>query len=150
MNRDAVLATIIGFGVGLIIAGLVFLGPALFKDFRIQLPDISFVTRLFQGKQEISPMPTPNVSSDGFTIDSPLPEAIESQEESLVSGSTKPGAIVVIIGEDSETVVEANKSGAYAGKIPLIEGKNNITVTSYAKDDIQSNTLVVYYTPETF
>ncbi len=151
MNKDAILATIIGFGVGLVIAGLVFLGPTLFNGMpRFSMPDLSFITKLFNSKKDTAPSTDTSTTPKKFAIESPLPESIEPKEETLVSGTTAPNATVVIEGESSEIVVIANNDGAYAGKIPLTEGKNEISVTSYAKEKTETLTVTVYYTPESF
>ena len=72
------------------------------------------------------------------------------RSRTLISGMTAPEAIVVIEGESTETVAVANAQGAFAGKIALGEGKNDIVVTSYSKDNVQTQTVRVYYTPEDF
>lgn len=151
MNKDAVLATIIGFGVGLIIAGLVFLAPALVKDMpSISLPDLSFLSTIIQGNK--NPQPTPKVTpiSHAFTVASPLDESVELREEVLISGTTAPESMVVLEDETNELVVLANTKGAYAGKLTLSEGKNVLTVTSYANKKTETKTVTVYYTPEPF
>ncbi len=150
MNKDALLATVIGFGVGLIIAAAVFLGPSLIKNFpSIRLPNLSGISSLFTQKDKPKPTPTPK-PGEGLTIQSPLPEAIEPKNETLVSGSVQPESIVVIETDGTETVAVANAQGSYAGKIALTEGKNDIIVTSYTGEKVQMQTVTVYYTPEDF
>jgi hypothetical protein len=150
MNKDALLATVIGFGVGLIIAAAVFLGPSLIKNFpTIRLPDLSGITAMFSKKNSPKPTPAPK-QGEGLTIQSPLPEAIESKNETLVSGSAVPESIVVIETDGTEAVAVANAQGSYAGKIALTEGKNDIIVTSYTGGKVQTQTVTVYYTPEDF
>ena len=154
MNKDAILATIIGFGVGLVIAALVFVAPSMMKGLpHFSLPNFSALTALFSMKQKNSdsekPSTTPKLS-DTLSIESPLPDAIEPKSETLISGTTLPNAVVVLEGEDTENVVVANGNGAYAGKLELGEGKNDIVVTSYAKNNVQSQDVTVYYTPESF
>ncbi len=150
MNKDAILATIIGFGIGLVIAAAVFLGPSVFKNMpKVSLPNFSWLVRKFGASDSAKPTPTP-APNETLTIQSPLPEAIESKNETLVSGTVAPDSIIVIEGESSETVAVANAQGAYAGKLSLGEGKNTITVTSYTKEKMQTQTVTVYYTPEDF
>lgn len=150
MNKDALLATIIGFGVGLIIAALVFLGPSLIKNFPgITWPDLSKLTIKFAPANKAKPTPTPK-PGEGLTIQSPLPEAIEPKNETLVSGTVAPDSMVVIETNSTESVAVANSQGSYAGKIALNEGKNDITVTSYTKGKVQTQMVTVYYTPEDF
>lgn len=152
MNKDALLATVIGFGVGLVIAALVFLGPTMMKSApRFSLPDLSFITSLLKRRPSDSAKPTPMPQQTiALTIQSPLPDSIENKNETLISGSVTPHSIVVIEGESAETVAVANDQGSFAGKIGLSEGKNDIAITSYAKDTVQTQTVTVYYTPENF
>lgn len=145
MNKDALLATIIGFGVGLVLTGLVFLGPSLFKSFPgISLPKISW-PKFFTAKSTVTPTPTPAKNSDTLTIEAPLPDSVETRSETLVSGKTKPHAIVVVETIDAETVVVANDTGAFATKIILSEGKNTIVITSHEGKAIQTQNLTVFY-----
>jgi len=150
MNKDAVLATVIGFGVGLVIAGLVFLGPSLFANLpHVKLPNFSFLKNTFQSTR-LQPSPTAKPMSRTLSITSPLPDSIESLNETLISGSTIPNATVVLEGENGESVIIANGEGAYAGKLSLGEGKNTLHITSYSGKDIQTLPLTVFYTTENF
>ena len=151
MNKDALLATVIGFGVGLIIAALVFLGPTVFKNMpQIRMPNLASLWSNFTAqKNNAAPTPTPK-PNEVLSIQSPLPESIEQKNESLISGASPPNAIVVIEGESTENIIIANAEGSYAGKISLGEGKNEITVTSYAGANVQVQSVTVYYTPEDF
>jgi hypothetical protein len=145
MNKDALLATLIGFGIGLLITGLLLLGPNLTKFLpKIKLPAIT----LSQPKQKSPITATPTPSQFGVTIDSPLAEAIETSTDLLVSGTTTSGSTVVIAGPVDDTTVVAQTDGKYAGKITLTEGKNDIIVTTYNKTKQASQTVTVYYTPE--
>lgn len=144
MNKDALLATVIGFVVGLVITGFLLVGPRLVSF----LPKISWPSFSFsQTNQTASPTPTVAVS---LTIDSPLPESIESSAELLVSGTTEPGTMVILQTDVDDEVVIAKEDGKYAGKVTLIEGKNDLVVTSYGKTKQEAKTIQVFYTPEEF
>ncbi len=146
MNKDALLATIIGFGVGLILTGLVFLGPTLVKSFpSFSIPKFSWL-KFFASKSTVTPTPTPEKIGETLTIEAPLADSVETRSETLVSGKTKPRAIVVVETLEKETVVVANDEGAFATKIVLSEGKNDIIVTSHADSTIQTQTITVFYT----
>jgi hypothetical protein len=145
MNKDAVLATLIGFGIGLLITGLLLLGPNITKSLpKINFPAISFL----QPKQKPAVTPTPTPSQFAVSIESPLADAIENTSDLLVSGVTSPGATVVIAGSVDDTVATTQADGKYAGKVTLTEGKNDITVTSYSQTKQANQTITVYYTPE--
>jgi Glucodextranase, domain B len=145
MNKDAILATLIGFGIGLLITGLLLVGPNLTKFLpKITLPTISFS----QSKQKPAVTATPTPSQFTLTIESPLAEAIENSTDLLVSGVTSPGATVVIAGSVDDTVATAQSDGKYAGKVTLTEGKNDISVTAYLQTKQANQTITVYYSPE--
>lgn len=139
MNKDAILATLIGFGIGLLITGLLLLGPNITKF----LPKIKLPTKVS------APTPTPAPLPFGVTIESPLADAIENTTEILVSGVASPGATVVIAGSVDDTAVASQADGTYAGKITLLEGKNDIMVTAYGQTKQVSQSITVFYTPET-
>ena len=80
MNKDALLATLIGFGIGLLITGLLLIGPDIAKLFpKIKFPTISFS----QNQKSTMPTPTPTPKAPTFAITSPLPEAIENTSDLL-------------------------------------------------------------------
>lgn len=138
MNRDAVLATLIGFGIGLLITGLLLVGPNLLKA----VPRISFP------KNTTTPAPTPTPKTVSLTIESPIAETIENSPELLVSGTAQAGATVIIAGPSDESAVTAGADGTFAGKITLVEGKNDIIVTSLSGAHQSEQRVTVYYTQE--
>ena len=148
MNKDALLATIIGFGIGLVITGALLLGPTLSASFpAFSLPKINFPKFNQQSAQPTLPAQPKELA---VVITSPLAEAIEPNDTVLVSGTTLPEALVVVSGASDEDVVKTNGDGAYAGKIALTEGENIITVTAYKDGSTASQTVTVFYTPEEF
>lgn len=146
MNKDALLATIIGFVVGLFITGLLLVGPKLIS----LLPSISWPSFSF-GQTNPAVTPTPDTTNDKtLRVDSPLPDSIESSEELLVSGATEPNAVVVLQTDSDDQVVLTKEDGKFAAKLSLIEGKNDLTVISYGKTKQETKTIIVFYTPEEF
>lgn len=150
MNKDAILATIIGFAVGLLVTGLVLFGPSLFKN----MPKISFPKISLPSWPKTTPTPTPGVTQTkplphDLVIDSPLSDAIADTASLLVSGTTSDGALVVLSTTSDDAVVTATNEGKFAGKITLVEGKNTISITAFSKDKKQiTKTVTVFYTPE--
>ncbi len=147
MNKDAILATVIGFVIGLIITALLLVGPRIATF----LPKMNFkipTLTLMSGKP--TPKPTPTAKPSAFSIESPLDQSIESENTLLVSGSATAGATVVVQGNTDDAVTEVKQDGKFAGKITLTEGENDITVTSILKDKSQNQTVTVFYTQEQF
>lgn len=148
MNKDAILATVIGLVLGLAIAGAFIFGPSLVKALpKITLPTIS----LPKTAPKTTPQPTTTPKAFGVTITAPLPDAIEPKDDVMVSGNTEAGTTVVIGGPLDEDVVIAGTDGAYAGRVTAVEGKNDITVTAYGTEGKQAqSTVTIYYTQESF
>lgn len=147
MNKDALLATAIGFGIGLVITAILLVGPSAAKFFpNMKFPGLPF----FKEQQNKPPEATPTPVQFDVTIDSPLDETIEAKEVVLVSGTTAPKSLVIIQGLDDEAVIRVGDDGKYAGRVTLYEGKNDVSVTSYLGDQHAQKTITVFYTPETF
>lgn len=152
MNKDAFFATLIGLGIGLLLTGIILVGPNLVKSF----PKIAFPTnfkitlpQLAWPQKKLTPTPTAIPEAPHMvSIDSPLPDAIESADSVLVSGTTSKESKVVISGFVDDIVIMANGDGKFAGKVTLIEGKNDILVTSYHASTSAAQKVTVYYTPE--
>ncbi len=157
MNRDAILATIIGFGIGLVVTGAIVFGPQVSKNLP-KLPPLTLsnITWPKFSKPPLAPTPTPDLanlpatSGEKLTIDSPLPENIEINSQLLVSGKTKPNSLVVVEMIDEQKVISANGDGKYATQINLSEGKNDIWITSYYQGQPERKTVTVFYTQETW
>ncbi|MBU1326748.1 hypothetical protein KKB64_01615 [Patescibacteria group bacterium] len=148
MNKDALLATLIGFGIGLLIMGLLLVGPNLSKSLpHIALPNISLPK--FAKRPSTAPSPTPTIPQS-LTIDSPLPDSIELENSVLVSGSASPGSVVVIQGLLDETAVTPTDDGKFAGEVLLKEGVNELIITMHKVDEATSQSVSVYYTQEEF
>ncbi len=144
MNRDALLASLIGFGIGLLITGALLVGPNLIKGFpHITLPKIAFLQ-----KNSASPTPTPSPTPApvSFTITSPVADAIVTSSDLLVSGTAPTAAIVIVAGPLDEDVMVVKDDGKYAGKISLTEGKNDVTVTSFINGKGTMQTVTIFYT----
>lgn len=148
MNKDALLATLIGLVLGLTIAGAFIFGPRLLRA----LPRIAFPTiSMPKITPKATPQPTGEQKEFTVTITAPLPEAVEPKDTIVVSGITGPTATVVIQGAIDEDVVVAGADGAYAGKITAAEGKNDVFVTAYSTEGKQAqSTVTIYYSEESF
>lgn len=151
MNKDALLATAIGFTVGLLVTSIVIFGPNIAKNFKgFSFPSFSFP----EWRKSETPTPTKEPEQQNkeheITIESPLIEGIENNEETLVSGMTTPGATVIISSQTEDTIVSAGDDGKYAGKVSLSEGKNTVSVLSMFKEKQAEMHITVFYTPEDF
>jgi hypothetical protein len=149
MNKDALLATFIGFVIGLVITGALLGGPGIMKKLpNFHLPN--FQLALSGKKPTIAkkPVETNKSTEITFAVSSPTAETIESKSDLLVSGTAVANTMVVIQGYVDEAITQATTDNTFAGKITLQEGKNAIVVTNYIEGKPTTNTMTVYYTPE--
>jgi hypothetical protein len=149
MNKDAILASVIGFGIGLFITGAVLIGPTALPMFRKMISGIgkgsvqSLTTKT-------TPTPTTATSSDARTlsIDSPQDESITNNDSLTVSGKAPKETIVVVAGNVDESVVTVSATNTFQAKITLKEGINDISVTNLTNETPTNKHFTVYYTPK--
>jgi len=150
MRREAVLAIVIGFSVGIIISAGLLLGR---KNIRQKI-NLRWPTK----RTEEMPLPTPThqVGEEAITIPKtpvaltitfPEDESIINEEKIVLTGETTPEAIISIVYEEGEALGEADENGDFSFEIPLIGGTNEITITAYnLKGEEASKTITVVYT----
>jgi hypothetical protein len=100
-----------------------------------------------------SPVPTKTVEEESvaLTISQPENEIVTSEENLEIQGTTIPNATVVIIWEEAEDILVANKSGQFKTEIELIGGENTINISAYDNQGNQSaQTLTVTYSTAKF
>jgi hypothetical protein len=140
-----VLASVIGFGIGLLITGGILLGPTLVNQLAMQQRANGEVASATETVPTTNP--TPDITQDvPVTIESPTAESISTDDKATVSGKAPNSSYIIIAGDVDETVVVVN-NGAYTGTITLKEGKNDISVTSVGSTQTTSQRTVIYHTP---
>ncbi len=145
MNRDALLASLIGFGIGLLITGILLVGPNMIKGFpKIQFPTITLPKR--NETAQTTPKTTPPPIT--FAITNPTADSIVTTADLVVSGTAVPSSMVVLGGPNDEDVTTAGADGKFSGKLTLSEGKNDITVTNFIQGKAAEQTMTVFYTKE--
>lgn len=148
MNKDAILASGIGFGVGLLITGGILLGPTLLSQITSKTQEVR--------NQVQSPQVQPQKNNDAqvagdqttsFSIDSHQSETIVDSDKISINGKAKDGTFVVIAGDLEEQAAVAS-GNTYSIPVLLKEGKNDITVTNIDGDQATVQKLTLYYTPK--
>ena len=101
---------------------------------------------------ELTPTSTrPSEEEISLQIIEPENEIISSQETLTVKGETIPNATVVIIWEEGEDILVADKNGQFETEIGLIGGENVINISAYDNQGNQSaQTLTVTYSTAKF
>lgn len=148
MNRDALLASIIGFGIGLLITGVLLIGPTITKGFpQIKFPTISFS---LPGNNTPKTTPAPTPPPIIFSVSNPITDAVVSESSLTVSGTAPSASTIIVAGPNDEDVQVATADNKFSGKVTLTEGKNDITVTNYVDGKGTAQLITVFYTKENF
>jgi hypothetical protein len=90
-----------------------------------------------ENEKVVSPTPTTIVENNevDLLITEPENEIVVSQEKLSIKGKTQSLATVVIIWEEGEDILVADKDGLFETQITLLGGPNEIEVTAYGKND---------------
>ena len=152
MNRDAIVATLIGIVIGILVAGAVLVGPKIPKYFAaLKLPSLNLPKSVVNNTGNTNATSKTEQNQKGpITIESPLADSIITENEILVSGFTKGNAIVIISGPSTDETVTADGNGKFAGNVTLGEGTNIVHVTSVSEETIEAGSIRIYHTNETF
>lgn len=139
MKKETVFAILLGIGAGVLIALWVIRGTqsndkgedALVINDQIT-PSISVSTTVVEPLLISEP-------EDGF---------VASTDTITIKGKVKKGSLVIIQSPLQEFAQEA-ASDEMSQEVKLIEGANNIRITSYNKKEIESRQLTIYYVDAT-
>lgn len=141
MRKEVLIAIIIGFGLGLVITfGIWTANRAL----RVSAPQKEVIPI-----EEPTPTPTPTPTFS-LTLTAPEDNSISAEETIEVSGSTAPRAIVVILYQEGEKILEADEEGKFSTEITLAGGANEIKVSAFDQEgnEAERTLTVVYSTAE--
>ncbi len=153
MNKDAILATLIGFAIGLTITGIIIVAPTLARSApkfpKITLPSLS----LGKGKSaKAIPTPTIATKNEGaksFAILVPISDSIVPKNPVSFEGSVGQGATSVLVQSDTDDTVCPVAKDSWSCQITLSEGKNDITVHEIHDSIVASSKrITLFYTAE--
>lgn len=139
MNKDTVVASIIGFGLGLVAAIAIWVAPHI-------IPKRTNTVNTPIASQETSD----NNQVETLTLDVPMPHDgdIAKTKEIEVKGKTQNATLVTVSSNDDTFVTTASQNGEFTVKINLSEGANEINVTSLTPNKQEHQQLFVYYVSE--
>ena len=140
MSREKVILSAFAIVVGLLVALSAFYLYQRTKQIDTQkIKPISIVS---------TPTPKPSVF---LKIDTPGDEKVFDKKIISVSGKTVSGAIIVILSENSEEVLNPTANGDFTTTITLENGENLIQITAIGPDG-QDSTVerTVTYSTESF
>lgn len=131
MRREILWASLIGITFGLIIA---------FGAWRIN-------SSLNPKKDNPVPSTTPVPTSEfRITLDKPENEDVVTSDTLTISGITKAGALLIISGEEEDSILQVEGNGSFSQEIELDPGVNQIRLTAFDPNGAASieKVLVVY------
>lgn len=140
MTKEKIILSFVAVLVGLLVASGAFY---FYQQTKVVSPEkqLTVLTRP-------SPTPKPSVI---LVIDEPTDEKIYDNKIVKLSGKTEPDAIIVILTENNEEVLNPSKTGDFSTTISLDTGANVIQITAVGKNG-DANTIerTVSYTSENF
>jgi len=140
VKKDVLLALVIGFSIGTLIAFLA-----------IKLP-LFLASENSRQTASVNPQPSPSITSakeNIIQISSPQDQSILSGPEFELVGKLSTGAAVIVESALDSLVLTPDKNGTFSAELKLSEGSNQIFVTAVdAASVIESKTLKLFYTSE--
>lgn len=136
MRKEVIIAIVIGIAFGLLITFGIYQAN--------QTAD-----SIDQGKTAVNnPSPTPQTPQDRlFTLLSLEDGDILSTPTATISGNLKANTHLVIISENDEIFVTADKNGNYSEEIELNSGANTIKLTAITTEGLkEERELILVYT----
>ncbi len=139
MNKDTVIASIIGFSLGLAAAIAVWILPRALP--KTASPQSSNQNQAEQTSGEVAG------SNNATNIDllGPKDGEIAKDNEINLTGKTAADNLVTVVSPTSSGVIKPEPDGSFSTKITLSEGANQIVITTLSDTQTQSKTITVYY-----
>lgn len=135
MKKETVFAVLLGIGAGVFIALWVVRGAQKNNTQSDQL----------MVNEKITPSITiSNSVVEPLLISEPEDGFVSDQNKITLKGKIKRGSLLIIQTPLEEHALQPDTS-EFLQDITLIEGENNISITSYDKKTTESRSLVIYY-----
>ena len=124
MKQERVILSFIMVLIGLLVAGATF----YFYQSTKSIPQSK--TNL-----TVSPTPTPTPKPSTFiTLDQPADESVVGGKTLQISGKTNPNAIILVITDSDQQVVQPTGQGAFSTSITIGDGENVIRMEAITPD----------------
>ncbi|HCS79322.1 TPA: hypothetical protein DIV55_06320 [Patescibacteria group bacterium] len=136
MNKDTIVASIIGFGLGLVAAIALWVVPRILP----KLPQIKS-----PNQKETSTTAAQNNTTEGLTITTPVNGEISQSDAITLKGKAANTKLVVISTADKSQVVTPSENGEYSAPVKLVEGNNDIVVSLISDETTTTELINVFY-----
>lgn len=141
MKKEVIWVIVTAFGLGLIITyGVLTARKALEKQKQAPPSEVT---------EEVSPAPTSESTLPplSLTIYQPEDEAVVDEPTILLKGKTASNAVIAILTEEDELILEADDEGNFETEIDLVDGVNEIIISAFDEEANEvSQTLNLVYT----
>jgi len=138
MKKEILIAILIGFILGLIITFGIWTANKSLKDNQEKAPQTEDVSVLKPEEE--------NKESLSLKIIEPVNNSISDEEEITIKGSASSSAIITIIYQEGEKILEADEEGNFETEISLVGGTNEIEISAYDEEDNKTTkTLSIIY-----
>lgn len=125
MRKEVLLAILFGFIIGLVITFGVYTANKSLKKTQ--------TTESFQVEVEGTIVPSPAPAT--ITIYEPANEALVNEEKVTLKGKSFPKAVVAVVAEEEEYLLETNDQGLFQVEVSLIGGLNQIKITAVGPEE---------------
>lgn len=136
MNKDTVVASIIGFGLGLVAAIALWVVPRI-------LPKLPHLKPPAQ--QETTATTDSANNNTGLSISSPQDGTISQSDSTTVRGLASNTNLIVISTTEESQVITPAADGAYSASIELAEGNNEIVLSLISSSGTKIERINVFY-----
>lgn len=142
MKKEILWVTITAFGLGLIITyGILTARKAL--EEQKERPSEKTPQKQLQGE----PTSLPTTLPLNLTIYEPEDESVVKEPKIICKGKTASKAVIAILTEEDELILEADEQGDFETELTLIDGVNEIIISAFDEEASEvSKTITVVYT----
>jgi hypothetical protein len=136
MKKEVIIAIVSGLILGLIITFGIYTANRSLSQQK---------AKEAQSETPVSPSPT-TTQQKTLTIVTPEPNDLVNQSELTVSGVAWPEAVIAIISETNESLIQADEEGVFSLKLELVKGFNELKIIATDESgETQSQNLIVTY-----
>ena len=139
MNKDTVVASIIGFGIGLVAAVALWVVPRILPKTQPTSPK----------SPETVAEKTAEKNNSSFTLSSPGDAEITKDKTVKIEGTASADSVIVISSATGSNTLTPKDNGSFSTTLELTEGANQMVVTSIAGNKEESKNIFIYYYPDT-
>lgn len=139
MNKDTVVASVIGFGLGLIAAIALWVVPRVLPAKAPKASPVPSVVATTTTSNSASRTP--------LTLSKPQDGEIVTTNSVTIEGKTSADALILVSSASSSASVTPKEDGSFSTKFDLSEGGNQLVISAVATQP-ESKTVTVYFYPD--